>query len=141
MRFTPKDESELSKLLPPGVYDLEITEAEDTFVKDTDREQIKIRVAVWDGDRVRARLFDYLNEGVAYKIRHICKATGQMSKYDSGELTAKDLLGKMCKGKIVIEKDKQNKYPDKNKIQDYLEGAVNRTPAPAGFAPEDDMPF
>lgn len=129
MRFTPKDESELSKLLQPGEYDLEITEAEDTVVKGTDREQIKLRVAVWDGDRIRARIFDYLNESVAYKIRHICEATGQMAKYESGELKATDLLGKMCKGKIVIEKDKKGQYPDKNKIQDYLKGAVNRQPS------------
>jgi hypothetical protein len=123
MRVTPKTEQEISEenLLAPGIYDFEIINASDEISKSSGSEMIKLQVKIFDhnGDP-RCVVFDYLLDAIAYKVRHCAEACGVLDRYEDGNLNADDLIHKCGRAKIIIQKDKNGQYPDKNAIRDYL---------------------
>jgi hypothetical protein len=156
MRFQPKQENELSRLLPDGEYGFEILDATDEVSKNNN-EMIKLKIALYDGEDVGAYAFDYLMESVAYKLRHCSIACGLLPQYESGELVANMFIGKIGQVKVIVQKDKTGQYPDKNVIKDYVTENVKQQPArasqatrpsagvPTGDNPpphtDDDLPF
>jgi hypothetical protein len=128
-------------LLEKGDYDVEVLEATDEVSKKSGNDMIKLTLAVWVGDKVRCRIFDYLLDALPAKLRHASDTFGLLSKYESGSLRAMDFVGRTGRAKIVIEEDKSNKYPPKNKILDYVcrqTKQLNSNPP----APDiDDLPF
>lgn len=114
MKFTP------TNLLPAGDADFETISAEEKK-SSAGNDMIVLRNAIYQGGEIKCYIFDYLLELVAFKLRHYCQSTGLIEKYQSGELTANDCIGKIGRCKIDIQSDKDGKHPDKNVIKDYLD--------------------
>lgn len=155
MKFKPKTEEEIEneKLWPAGEYDFEILAEGQAFGKEcltcdtaskAGNDMIQLVVRVYDEEGNTQTLLDYLLESIAYKLRHCADATDLLHKYDAGELSALDLIGKTGKCKIGIQKDKDGKYADKNFIRDYVkrEDLAGRVP-PAQLSKtlNDEIPF
>lgn len=143
MKFTPKSEREIAEanLLPEGVYDFEVTEAEDR-VSQSGNEMIFLRLRCFSEDGRNRLVDDYLLEKIEYKLRHAAEAMGLLDKYESGYLAAEDFLGRGGKVKIIIQKDKAGQYADKNAVRDYVtEGDIPAHVASKanGQAPQDDL--
>ena len=147
MQVTPMDEKDLpSNLLEKGEYLIEVVEAKDAISKTSQNEMISLKIAVWVGDKIRCYLFDYLLDSLPAKVRHACDTFGLLDKYQAGSLSASDFFGRSGTAKIGVEIDKTGKYPDKNKITDYVtrpskpigsSSRNNNTPPPT----DDDLPF
>ena len=123
MKFTPKSEKEINEanLLPDKTKaSFEVLAAEDQ-VSGKGNDMIKLKVAIFLNGEQKTILFDYLLEAMAFKLRHFCQNTGLIEKYETGELTAADCMGKIGGCLIGIQKDKTGAYPDKNVIKDYIE--------------------
>lgn len=123
MKFTPKSEKQINEanLLPDKTKaSFEVLESEDQQSK-SGNEMIKMKVAIFLNGEQKTVLFDYLLEAMAFKLRHFCQNTGLIEKYENGELTAADCMGKIGDCIIGIQKDKTGAYPDKNVIKDYIE--------------------
>jgi len=151
MQFTPMSEKDLpTNLLKKDIYDVEVLEAQDDNSKKTGNDMIKLKVAIWTGDKIRCHLFDYLIESFPAKLRHACDTFGLLSSYETGSLSADHFIGKTGKAKIDIEIDKTGRYADKNVIRDYVcrdakrfTGKSNDPGPDLSQAPieEDDLPF
>jgi hypothetical protein len=145
MNFTPHSEKDLPRtLLEKGSYHVEVLEAVDAISKTSKSEMIKLTVAVWVGDKLRCRLFDYLLESTAAKLRHACDTFGLLSRYEAGTIQAGDFIGRSGTAKIGIQQDKTGQYPDKNVIQDYVCRPAKALTGASVDAPphnDDDLPF
>jgi len=141
MHFTPYSEKDLPRqLLEKGEYDVEVLESTDVISKNTSAEMIKLNLAVWVGDKVRCRLFDYLLDAMPAKLRHACDTFGLLDKYQNGSLRAFDFEGRTGKAKIGIQSDKTGQYPDKNSIVDYVCRPAKQL-SKEQPQKDDDLPF
>lgn len=151
MKFTPKTEKEIAEanLLSEGEYDFEIIGAEDK-VSSRGNDMIYLKLKVFADDGGFKFVDDYLLEAIEYKLRHAAEGTGLLEKYETGHLLASDFLGKCGKVKLVIQKDKNGQYPDKNAVKDYVidrearAQAGTRQAATNSQAPielDDEIPF
>lgn len=152
MKFTPLTEEEIasSGLMEDGLYKFTVLEAED-MVSKTGNDMIKLTLRVQDADGMMHKVFDYLLEKMKFKLRHFCEYTGLLDKYDSGNLTAADCIGKSGVCEIIVqagqEKYDGGKYPDKNAVKDYIENnkaTMSKDPIPVvtehpSF--DDSIPF
>ncbi len=167
MRFKPKTDAEIeadrmanSGILPAGTYECEVHSAEDTVSKNGN-DMIKMGLRVYDAGGVPYFVFDYLLEAIAHKLRHAAVALGMAAAYDAGTLIGDDMIGRTCRVRLRVEKDKNGQFPDKNVVVDYLAPAADAPPAPPTRQPamaspptrrpqwdapsrntiEDDIPF
>lgn len=148
MRFQPKTEKEVAEagLLPNGVYDFEVIDANEKQSK-KGNDMVELKIRLYDAEGAARTIFDYLvdTEGGAYKIRHFAAATGMLENYERGELRAEDMAGKSGSCQVAIQKDKTGQYPDKNTVRDYLsdEGGAPRAAPKAKIDAEmeDEIPF
>lgn len=120
MKFNPKNDIELNnfKLLPRGEYYFEVIKAKDR-VSSAGNEMIELELDVYADDGKKSRVFDYLLEIVAYKLKHFCQAVGLSNEYDIGNLSADMCIGRSGRCKVEIKHDKTGEYSDKNIIRDY----------------------
>lgn len=145
MTFTPKSEDEIKEegLAPDGDYDFDVLEAENAKSK-KGNPMIKVKLGVYHGESVRWHVYDYLLEAMSAKLRHFCDSTGLLAKYESGTLSADDCKGRSGKVRLVIDQDKEQKYPPKNSVKDYVVRKAKPLGTKAPQAPEppdDDVPF
>ena len=137
MDFTPKSEADLRQPAPAGTYDFEVLEADDDVSK-SGNDMIKVVLGVFDPatGNIKWRVFDYLLASMEAKLRHFCDSVGLLSKYENGTLQAGDCRGRSGKAKIIIEIDKEDKYPPKNVAKDYVCRPAKALSAPKpGAAP------
>ena len=161
MKFTPKtpeevkreeQERKLARLLPEGVYDFEVTQAEDQVSK-KGNEMIHLTLRVYSAEGHPVLIDDWLLEAMAHKLRHFADATGLTATYDTGNLTAFECVG-VC-GKVKIKQEKKGEYDPKCVVRDYVVSkdakpsprpaarptARPSEPPPPEPYPEDDIPF
>lgn len=149
MTFTPKTEQQLKEknLWPDGSYDFRVQEAEDSISK-SGNEQIKLKLVIFKGEASRF-VFDYLSPLMEFKLRHFCEATGLLLKYDSGRLTADDMIGREGIVQIRTEPAKGN-YEARNGVKDYVvkKSDIRRPDKKTASLPlattnpkEDEVPF
>lgn len=128
MNFTPKTEAEVSafELFPVGEYDFDVIKATDE-ISSAGNEMIKLELDIYAANGNKTRVFDYLLEVLAYKLKHFCDCVGLSKEYEEGKLNAAKCKGKAGRCKIGIQKDKTGEYPDKNVVKDYCksENAIN----------------
>lgn len=119
MRFTPKSEAEVvsDTLFPAGIYPFEVISAADKISK-AGNEMIELKIMVYGNDGDTTKVFDYLMEKVAYKLRHFAETVGLLSKYELGVLEAADCEGRTGYCKLVID-NKDPAYLPKNSVKDY----------------------
>ena len=121
MRFTPKSEKEVSKMLEKGTYKFVINKAKEEQSKNGNP-MMHLELSV---DDKGVLVHDYLlteNPAFEFKLRHACYSVGLGIQYESGEITESMLEGKKGFCMINIQKDKTGQYPDKNIISDYVTG-------------------
>lgn len=144
MKFSPKTDQQIaeeSEFTPwkDGVYDFEITAAEDRLSK-AGNEMIALTIKVYDVSGASRTVFDYLLESVAYKLRNAASACGVLHLYDGGSLDASDFEGRTGKLKLGTQPAKDI-YAAKNIVKDYViekpKGKV--TSAPGDL--DDEIPF
>ena len=144
MQFQPKSENDCKgkfNPIPKGEYDFEVLEASDETSK-SGNDMIKINLAIWQGDKVLCRVFDYLLPAMEAKLRHACDACGLLDRYQSGNLQASDFMGRTGKVKIRIKKA-TSEYAEKNEVEDYIcrpakeFGSQNKETTPN----EENLPF
>jgi hypothetical protein len=122
MRVEPKTEAEVQEanLLPAGVYDFEVAEAEEGMSKaGNDMVTLKLRFERPEGGTVS--ILDWLvaTDGMAYKTRHFAETTGMLNDYERGEMLAHQMIGKTGTAKLGITPAK-GEYRAKNSVLDYL---------------------
>jgi hypothetical protein len=165
MKITPKTEEEIAamNLWPEGEYGFEVLEqatlGQDThYTQDTKskvkangsggNDMIKLVVNVYNPEGQSRVVMDYLLEALPRKLRNACYGIGIGDKYEGGEFSAADFIGKKGNLKLKIEKggpreDNPNeKYADKNTIADYvLTDQPTPMPPPHDGLVEDGVPF
>jgi hypothetical protein len=145
MKFQPKSESEIinAGLLEEGIYDFNVSYAEDK-VSRAGKDMIELKLTVFDKEGKEKIIRDYLLEAMSFKLRHFCEVTGLIEKYNKGEFTADDCLGKSGKVSIKIQKGDVNPnggfYPDKNSVKDYVKSELKQVENKDNFE-SDDVPF
>lgn len=147
MRFTPKTDAEIAQanLLPAGEYDYEVVSAAEKTSK-TGNDMIELRLRIFAGESERS-LTDYLLEAMPAKLKHFCDSHGMSQHYTNGTLHARDCEMLMGRCKVGVEKDRAGKYPDKNRVIDYVVGrtvsaSANGVPTfPDTGVSDGDIPF
>lgn len=133
MNFSPKKDEELGVygVLPAGTYTFVVVKAVDKTSK-AGNEMIEMEIVVSSTEGTKSKVYDYLLEVLAWKLKHFCQSTGLSKQYETGMLTAD-----MCKGAegvcvlAVQKKDESGNYHDKNVIKDYVVADIKN----------EDLPF
>lgn len=130
-----------SMLLPKGIYNFHVSNAEDTTSK-SGNEMIKLTLKVFDTKGKAHTVWDYLIdlESQWYKSKHFLQTCGMT--YEKVDLKSVNCLGKSGKVIIDIQKDKDGKYPDKNVVRDYAkpDHLVEKSLSSEAFT-DDEIPF
>jgi len=138
MEFNPQDAGDRAAftLLPEGIYDIEIVEAEEQTSK-KGNQMIVLTVEARHPDGYPSRVWDYLvsTPGAVFKIKNFCDAAGLTGQFESGRLTTQDCQGSRLKAKIFVESGRDG-YQDRNAIREYL--AADAAVQPAGIATMPD---
>jgi len=128
------------KVVPPGIYNVVIVESDIKDNKNKTGKLLEFKYQIMDGQHVGDTLTDRINltnpNETCQKIgqselKHICEAVGH-----KGQLTdSTQLHGKPLAVKVVIEKFKSNKDPNKelesNKVEKRMFKQSVSTPDPA----------
>lgn len=139
VRVTPKTDEQFdaieaerkAKRLPwpvDTICDYEILNAKDS-VSSKGNEMIIADVRVFNAKGEQKDLTDYIGEWNEYKLKRI-----NPERYEAGQVDAEDLIGKTGKCKLGLQKGqskgtydtdgKEEFYPDKNDIKEYLKVEV-----------------
>lgn len=148
LNFKPKTESDLKRasLAPAGEYPFDVLQASEEVSKKTGNPMIKVKLGIYNGDRIGAHVFDYLITTMEAKLRHFCDTTGLLAKYEAGTLCAQDCMGRSGTVRLVID-DKDPAYEPKNAVKDYVprKAKALRAELPPGVAQklndDSDIPF
>lgn len=155
MKFQPKTDKELAEmnLWQPGNYSFEIIEQANLgqdFIRTEDRisksgnDMIQLVLIVHNDNGGFRIMRDYLMEAMPHKLKHASETCGLLDKYETGELSAHEFVGKSGTLELKIEKDKSGQYPDKNAVRDYIvNNDTDITPLPAKDSADidDEIPF
>jgi len=147
MKFKPMSDLDADtqanafRLFQRGIYDFEIVEAKER-ISSAGNNMMEMRVKIFDKEGHFRTIFDYLvdSDATGYKLRHFAKATGLLAHYEKGKMTAQECEGKAGRCQVIIQKDRNNVYPDKNVISDYLPMLAVGA-APATSLEDDEIPF
>lgn len=120
MKFLPKKDEELNSydVFPKGEYDFTIITASNETSK-AGNSMIKLELDIYASSGKKSRVFDYLLETIAYKLKHFCQAVGLHEEYDAGDIVADMCFNRSGRCIIGIQSDKTGEYSDKNIVRDY----------------------
>lgn len=159
MEFNPEDGASSGgfDLLPEGMYDVKVIEAEER-VSQKGNQMIALTLSARHPDGYDCRIWDYLvsTSAAVFKIRMFCHGADLMKQFESGRLKASECIGRTLTAKIGVESGRDG-YSDRNTIIDYQpSGAVpagisttgesestpnqSETPAPIDVS-TDEIPF
>jgi len=108
-------------MLPAGQYAASVKAAKEKVSK-SGNEMIELILTVYGPNGSQVDVFDYLlsTDAMQFKVKHFCESAGL--DYERGELQAIDCEEKSVK--VNLEIKKQEGYPDKNNVKDYLPRAT-----------------
>ncbi len=142
MKFDPKTDEEIAEagLIPPSEIDFEIlTAQEKTSKAGNDMFELSIQVFTADGSERTIR--DWIMPSFPKKFKHCLDACGLIAKYNAGEISVDDFVGKTGKLKIEIGKPNDDgiRY---NQVHDYVKRAADYKPIDTKKALDgDECPF
>ncbi len=168
--YTPMDEQEAMQerfqLLPAGEYDAVIEKSEDKVSANSGNPMMDMTLSVYDqmGKPHTVRDFLVFTKAMMWKVIHCAESVGAINQYKNGKLCSQVVRGSRVRVKIGIEEGKiisedklqgkpsGSKYPDKNKVDDYIkmslvstsstQGSYSRPPMQQGVVDNDqDIPF
>ena len=144
MKYDPVSEKEFNErmLLPEGAYAFEVLNAVDDVSKKSGADMIVLDLLIHAEDGSNRKVKSYLvaSPGGRFAVRAFAVSTGLLPRYESGELTPEDCLGKSGWLKLKIEKGKakddgSGNFPDKNSVASFLPGEPAKPARPAAPAP------
>lgn len=149
LKFTPKDESEISRFsnLPDGEYPFTVLESDiktSKSAKNSGKEMCAVKLNV-HGPEFDRHVYDYFADWFSeWKLKHFCETTRNAKEYESGEV---DPAGNAWQGRTGFVRIKivdDPKYGEKNEVDDYVPPAPVTIPAtkPVSVADDSDsVPF
>jgi hypothetical protein len=151
LKFTPKDESEISRFsnLPDGDYPFTVLESDiktSKSAKNAGKEMCALKLNVHGPDFDR-HVYDYFADWFSeWKLKHFCETTRKAKEYESGVVDPASNSWAGRTGFVRLKITHDPKYGDKNEVDDYLPPAPVTIPAtkPAPLPSEgesDDVPF
>ncbi len=153
--------AERFQLLKNGEYDAIISTSEDK-VSSSGNPMMAMVLTVFDEDGKTYDIRDFLvfTKSMMWKVVHCTQSGGCYNGYQDGKFCSEMAIGKRVKVKVSVEEGKEiaidklngkpigSKYPDKNKIDDYLKrdnssASANVVPIPKFKEDvlDDDVPF
>lgn len=132
LTFNPLSKDELRPILAPGVYPFRVESAL-AKTSSAGNPMIELTIKAKNENGTVVVIYDWLlmpdlkNDDEAkiksktWKLRNFCYSVGLEEEYNSGNLSAISCNGKSGNAKIYIEQDVNGKYPDKNRIANYIE--------------------
>jgi hypothetical protein len=145
------------QLLPDGEYSAVISSPIDKISQNSGNPMIEVILTVYDANGKDHTVKDYLSysRSMAWKMIHCAESAGKLQEYKDKKFCADVIRGCNVKvrigtekgGEIPIDKLKGKapgaRYPDKNKVEDYIVGSVSDKPVVAntdGFL-DEEIPF
>ncbi len=139
--------AERFQLLKEGEYDAVISSSSDAQSK-TGNPMMDMTVSVYDENGKPHDVRDFLvfTKSMMWKVIHFAESAGLLKIYEEGNLCSKVSVSKRVRVQITVEPGKEitvdklegkpagSRYPDKNKVQDYVKKEYN------SFV-DDDVPF
>lgn len=144
-------------LLKEGEYDAVITVSHDKTSANSGNPMMDMTLQVFDeaGKARDVRDFLVFTKTMMWKVIHFADSAGLLKQYEDGKLCSEVAIGNRVRVKIGIEEGGEipqdklkgkaagSKYPDKNKVEDYIK-KEDQKPLPLKaeddpFA-DDDMP-
>jgi hypothetical protein len=125
MRYTPITEQEANDTgskfqpIPDGDYPFEVLESTEKVSK-AGNAYIAMKLGVVAGPNREQWVWANLvpSPSMQFQVRHFCESTGLLPKYSSGQLSARDCLGRT--GMVRIKTEKQEGYDPRNVADDYI---------------------
>lgn len=120
MKFKPFTEREIAdrRLWARGDYTFEIVASEEE-VSQAGNLMFRLKLKVSRPDGATRTVTDYLLPMLEGKFRACCVACGLLDKYNTGDMSAHDFIGKRGWLRLGVEKGKDG-YPDRNVVLYYL---------------------
>jgi hypothetical protein len=126
--------AERFNLLKEGEYDAVINVSHDKTSASSGNPMMDMTLQVFDAQGRARDVRDFLvfTKSMMWKVIHFADSAGLMAQYEQGKLCSEIAVGQRVRVKINIEEgseipaDKLNgkpvgiKYPDKNKVDDYV---------------------
>lgn len=141
------------QLLKEGEYDAFISSSKDTVSANSGNPMMDMTVTVYDENGKPHDVRDFLvfTKSMMWKVVHCANSAGLLKEYEEQKFCSDVAIGKNVRVKINIEqggiitedklkgKPVGSRYPDKNKIEDYIK-KEDQKPLENGL-PDDDVPF
>ncbi len=149
-QYTVMDEEtamqERFQLLPKGEYDACIVKSEDKVSSNSGNPMMDMTLEVYDNEGRGHTVRDFIvfTKSMMWKAIHFAKSAGIIDQYKSGQLCSMGAQGKSVRVKIGIEEGRiipedklqgklvGSKYPDKNKVEDYINKSSKPSPSTQG---------
>lgn len=140
MQFKPKTQKEITEemLAPAGDYDFEVTKAEDKVSK-AGNPMIALNIKIFMPNGSQRFVKDWLMEKMSFKLRHWAYATGLGAKYEAGEMTAEDCVGRTGRLKLVVQ-EAGGDFASQNSVKDYIVQDAAEKPAPTAAPKRQALP-
>ncbi len=149
--------AERFQLIKEGIYDAVITASQDKRSASSGNPMMDMTVTVYDdmGKTHDVRDFLVFTKQMMWKVVHFAESADCLAVYEEGKLCSEMAINKAVKVKIGVEPGKEipldklngkplgSKYPDKNKVEDYIKKAevdVKGREEPPPLT-DDDIPF
>lgn len=151
--YTPITEQEAIEeryhLLKEGEYDAIVSVSQDKVSANSGNPMMDITLQVFDEDGKARDVRDFLvfTKSMMWKVIHFANSAGVLKEYQEGKLCSDIVVGNRVRVKITIEEGSEiphdklkgkspgSKYPDKNKVDDYL---ANQSKIKKESAPFED---
>lgn len=122
------------QLIKEGEYDAIISASQDTVSANSGNPMMDMTVSVFDDNGKSHDVRDFLvfTKTMMWKVVHLADSAGILKEYESQALCSETVIGKRVRVKIVVEQGSEipedklkgkaigSRYPDKNKIEDYV---------------------
>lgn len=149
--------AERFQLLKEGEYEAVIISSEDKQSK-TGNPMMDMILNVYDENGKTHEVRDFLvfTKAMMWKVIHFANSSGLLKEYESGSLCSENVVNKRLRVKIVVEEGSEihqdklkgkplgSKYPDKNKVSEYIKKSEQDVQSPTGGSPppftDDDIP-
>jgi len=121
-------------LLKEGEYEAVISASQDKVSANSGNPMMDITLQVFDeaGKARDVRDFLVFTKTMMWKVIHFADSAGLLKEYEEGKLCSESAIGNRVRVKITVEEGSEipqdklkgkpvgSKYPDKNKVEDYV---------------------
>lgn len=143
-------------LLKEGEYDAIISASQDTVSANSGNPMMDMTVSVFDDNGKSHDVRDFLvfTKTMMWKVVHCADSAGLLPEYEAQKFCSDTVTGKRVRVKVAVEqggiipddklkgKAPGSRYPDKNKIEDYVRKEDQKPLENSGTAfLDDDTPF